>query len=322
MLSRLLLILIFIVSTPAWTMAWTKTYAVDPVPGATSYRLEKTIDLGNTWIQAGPDSPTPTFIYTGTESGLILFRISALSGTTITTRTFDGLWHNEAWVAVTTPPVTGLIASFGFNEAPGTGRTTLDSSGNNLHGTMGAGVTRTTAGKFGNAHVFSGAANAFTTLPDSPLLDLQRFTLSAWVNPVIAAPPAIPWTAVVTKERLGGHAYALYATGIPSNLPGIFVTPGIAGAPERGVSGLAAIPLHVWTYLAGTYDGVVLRLYVNGVEAGNIPIASIAPSNGAVRIGGGLIRAEYFRGQMDEVRIYNRALSPAEIQLDMTRPVQ
>jgi hypothetical protein len=44
-------------------------------------------------------------------------------------------------------------------------------------------------------------------------------------------------------------------------------------------------------------------------------------STGALRIGGNAIWGEYFRGSIDEVRIYNRALSPAEVQVNMGTPI-
>ena len=48
---------------------------------------------------------------------------------------------------------------------------------------------------------------------------------------------------------------------------------------------------------------------------------ALLTSTGALRIGGNNIWGEYFKGKIDEVRIYNRALSQGEIQNDMTRPI-
>ena len=119
------LILLLLIGTPAW--AWTKNYASDPVPGATLYRLEKSTDVGVTWTLAVPDSPTPAFTYTGTEPGLVLFRISAIGGAQITARPFDGLWHNEAWVAHQPPPPAATTVTFDSPIPPG-------SSGSFLNG--------------------------------------------------------------------------------------------------------------------------------------------------------------------------------------------
>jgi concanavalin A-like lectin/glucanase superfamily protein len=62
---------------------------------------------------------------------------------------------------------------------------------------------------------------------------------------------------------------------------------------------------------------------VNGVEAGSrAQTGNIAASARPVRIGGNAVWGEYFKGLVDDVRIYNRALSVAEIQTDMNTPVQ
>jgi hypothetical protein len=83
-----------------------------------------------------------------------------------------------------------------------------------------------------------------------------------------------------------------------------------------------ALPLGAWTHLATTYDGVNQRFYVNGaLVATKAQTGSIAAGNQPLRIGGNSVSGEYFQGVIDEVRIYNRALSAAEIATDMTTPV-
>jgi hypothetical protein len=73
-----------------------------------------------------------------------------------------------------------------------------------------------------------------------------------------------------------------------------------------------------WAHLAATYDGSTQRLYVNGVQVSSrAQTGPIAISSGPLRIGGNAVWGEYFQGRIDEVRIYNRALSQAEVQTDM-----
>jgi hypothetical protein len=77
-----------------------------------------------------------------------------------------------------------------------------------------------------------------------------------------------------------------------------------------------------WTHLAATYDGTWQRLYINGVEvAQRVQTGLIASSSSALRIGGDSVWKQYFQGRIDEVRIYNRALSVSEIQADMDTPI-
>ena len=74
--------------------------------------------------------------------------------------------------------------------------------------------------------------------------------------------------------------------------------------------------------MAATYDGAVVRLYVNGAAVGSFSYAGVIPaSSGVLRLGGNSVWTEWFAGVLDDVRIYNRALSAAEIQQDMQTPV-
>ena len=77
-----------------------------------------------------------------------------------------------------------------------------------------------------------------------------------------------------------------------------------------------------WAHLAETYDGSSVRLYVNGTLVSTTAApGSLASSTAPLRIGGNNIWGEYFSGLIDEVRVYNRALSAAEIQLDMSTSI-
>jgi hypothetical protein len=92
---------------------------------------------------------------------------------------------------------------------------------------------------------------------------------------------------------------------------------------DRGLSGTAVTALNAWTHLASTYDGTTLRLYVNGVQAATKAVTgAIKVSTGVLRIGGnGTWNDEWFSGLIDEVRVYSRALTAAQIQTDMAVPV-
>jgi hypothetical protein len=83
------------------------------------------------------------------------------------------------------------------------------------------------------------------------------------------------------------------------------------------------LPVNNWSHLAMTYDGSTLRLYVDGTQVSSRAITgNIAASAQPLRIGGNAVWGEYFKGLIDEVRIYRRALTPAQIQSDMTTPIR
>ena len=86
--------------------------------------------------------------------------------------------------------------------------------------------------------------------------------------------------------------------------------------------GTGALTVNVWTHLAATYDAATLRLYVNGVQVSSrAQTGAIAVSTNPLQIGGDTIYGQYFQGKIDEVRIYNRALTGTEIQGDMNIPI-
>jgi len=71
-----------------------------------------------------------------------------------------------------------------------------------------------------------------------------------------------------------------------------------------------------------TYDGAALRLYVNGVQvASRARTGNLLTSANPLQIGGDSIHGQYFSGIIDEVRIFNRARTAAEIQGDMQTPI-
>ena len=121
------------------------------------------------------------------------------------------------------------------------------------------------------------------------------------------------------KEKPGALAYALYANGVSPTAPAIYVE----NPTEVGTgNGPSALPVGQWSYLTGTYDGSVLRLYVDGVlKATKNTVGTVTASTGALRIGGNSVWGEWFNGVLDEIRIYNRALSPTEIANDRATPV-
>jgi len=86
--------------------------------------------------------------------------------------------------------------------------------------------------------------------------------------------------------------------------------------------GPTTLSINVWTHITATYDGSTLRLYVNGALVSSRALTvSINSTSQPLRIGGNTIWSEWFAGLIDDVRIYDRALSAAEIQNAMGTPV-
>jgi hypothetical protein len=210
---------------------------------------------------------------------------------------------------------TSLVAAYSFNE--GTGTSLIDRTGTGHTGTI-SGATWTTQGKFGSALTFDGV-NDWVTVNDANDLDFTTgLTIEAWVYPTTSG----SWRNVLIKEQTGGEVYNLYANA-DTNAPAAYLAPASLPGVALDARGSAALPLNTWSHLAATYDGTTLRLYVNGSLVGSRAVASaLVTSTGALRIGGNSVWGEFFTGRIDEVRLYNRALSVAEIQADMNAPIQ
>src|SRR5262245_43796922 len=134
-------------------------------------------------------------------------------------------------------------------------------------------------------------------------------TVEAWVNPSALA----NWRTVAIKEAAAGLSYSLYASDTSSKPSG-----WIRRSADVGATGRSAIALNTWVHLATTYDGTRLLTYVNGAQVASTSVTgSIVTSTQPLRIGGNAIWGEFFSGKIDELRIYNRALTAAQIQTDM-----
>ena len=197
----------------------------------------------------------------------------------------------------TQPP----IAAYSFDAGEGT--TLEDVSGEHDGAIEGAQWTK---GKFGNALAFNGVSTEKVTIADSNDLDLtDELTLEAWVRPT----EAIEWSQVVTKVRGTSFSYQMVAQS-NHNAPTGYLA---SSAKNWGVDGgTTPLPAKTWSHIAFTSDGGRIRFYVNGKLMGSDSMQVAAePSTGALVIGGGL-----FKGKIDEVRIYDRALDEGEVTAD------
>ncbi len=210
------------------------------------------------------------------------------------------------------PPIGGLVAAYGFNELSGI--IVSDSSGKGNLGTL-SGPTRTSSGRYGGALTFDGV-NDLVTTADANSLDLTGgMTLEAWVRPSAQS----GWRTAILKETSGNLVYSLYSS---SAFGGSGVARPSSWIDAQSVASTQALPANSWTHLATTYDRTTWRLYVNGTQvASRTYTAAIPTSSGALKIGGNTIWGEWFAGQLDEIRIYDRALTPTEITTDRDTPI-
>jgi hypothetical protein len=202
-----------------------------------------------------------------------------------------------------------LVASYGFGER--SGARILDGSGLGNDGRI-HGAHRIRAGEHGRALYFDGNRD-YVSVSDSRSLDLSGgMTLEAWVRPTGSGRN---WRSAILKERPGGLAYALYALDNHGRAAGFVHVSDETGAPSH-----ERLRMRRWAHVATTYDGRVLKTYVNGVLVSSRHIrGAIGGGSGPLKIGGNGVWGEWFKGAIDDVRVWRTALSRSAIRADMRR---
>jgi hypothetical protein len=178
-------------------------------------------------------------------------------------------------------------------------------------------------GRVGQAFAFNGTTGAIN-VPDAPALMLTNsLTVEGWLY-VTNAPVAPGMVIFRGDTRSGLDPY--YISVEPDGSPSGKLSFVIWGADNINAYISRPMPVGAWTHVAATLDGAtgVMKLYTNAVPAGQIttsvrPLGPLDPAFGAgVGIGNHSSQPgpfNYpFRGLIDELSLYNRALSAAEIQ--------
>jgi len=200
-----------------------------------------------------------------------------------------------------------LVAHWKFDE--GSGLVVMDSSTNGNNGTLTNGTAWAT-GWSSNALRFDGV-NDYVEVPNSPSLGITGdITLAAWVKRGALG----DYGGIVAKTD-GNNIwdYDLYFDSGPDNLH--FWSD--SQSPQNTIS-TGAVSDTDWHHVAATRSGETVTFYVDGAPAGTADISGESADNPVpVRIGTdgpGYGAASMFKGLIDDVRIYNRALSQAEIR--------
>jgi hypothetical protein len=209
----------------------------------------------------------------------------------------------------------GLVSAWGFGGGSGgTGATIADASRHGNAITL-VNATLTAAGRYGGGVRFTGQ-DSFATAPASPSLSLTSgMTLEAWVRPSKLAPGS---ATIIAKTRAGGRfPYGLDLTG------GRPVAYGTIGARYIKARTRLRLPRNRWSFVAATYDGSTLRVYIGARLAAKMAAkGKFRKSAGPLQIGGNQVRGEYFTGSIDNVRIFAKARSPKQLASDRRTPVR
>lgn len=203
------------------------------------------------------------------------------------------------------PLNANLVACYPFNGNAN------DESGNGNHGTMnGTSLTTDRNGEANKAMLFGGGS--YISTPNSATLQSPStaITLSAWIY-------------ITSWFPYGGTNYAsvLCKSTTPSSTQYRFtITQTSMDLIFSGTQTIASVPsnfmLNTWYHVAVTSSGGVAKFYINGATFASTPAVGSFPANtiDALEIGRDIAgTTDYFNGKIDDIRIYNRALSASEI---------
>jgi Concanavalin A-like lectin/glucanases superfamily/Right handed beta helix region len=199
-----------------------------------------------------------------------------------------------------------LVASFGFDESSGS--TVLDRSGMNNDASI-HGARRIRTGKHGRALAFDGVDD-YINVPDSKTLNLVRgMTLEAWVRPAGASRG---WRSVILKAVRGRRSYGLYVNNRRGRVSAFI------RARRRYSTRGGGLRRNRWSYVAATYNGRMLRVYINGrLRSSRGARGAIRAVGGSMTIGRSNLAGGWFNGAIDDVRVWRGALSPRSVRSQM-----
>jgi len=270
------------------------------VPGAQAYNVKRSTTSGGPYSIIA-NRPNPDCTDTNVSAGIPYYYV--VSAVSAGGESADSP-QSSAIPGTTGDILNGLAANWRLDD--GAGATAVDSSGNNNTGTLLNSPTWVLPGRIGAAELSFNATNLQSvTANNSASLNMSSaITIAAWINP-------LDWIGNrrIVQKGNSDNQYRFLAEG------------NVLKFHLNGVGTLTtALPTsNLWTHVAATWNGSTMLIYTNGQVQGSLTAGgSITATTDPVAIGKkntSSSSGDYWNGQLDEVRLYNRALSLAEINI-------
>ena len=291
-------------SSSAITLDWADA------ANASSYTVKRSLTDGGPYITLASGVTASTYTDTGLTEGATYYYVVSSVNTA----------GESANSAQDSAAPSDLLLHLRFDEA--SGATTADSSGNGWDATL-VNAPTWTAGRLGNAALFTAASSQSATLSADIVSGVHDFTISTWVK----------MTSFGTFSRIfdfgtGTTNYMFLTPQYTATAPNA-AKPRFAirtsAAAEQQLTSSAAIPANTWTHIAVTLTGSTGRMYLNGTLVATNAGMSLNPAslgNTTLKyFGRSQFAADpYLDGSLDDFHIFSRALSAAEIAAQVNPP--
>jgi hypothetical protein len=194
----------------------------------------------------------------------------------------------------------GLVGHWTMDDADTSGGMLYDSSAYGNHATLNGDIVTGVSGKVGGAYTLDESNDYLTITNSSELENPDSFTLSTWINPNTVSGDNL----VAGKDQ----SYKLYLSNGTLDLYD-------GNASSFAIRGNETISTNNWTHIVYTYDSSELVGYINGVQDTITSYTANFGTGGKIAIGAdpSSVSNQLFGGEIDDVMIYNRALSESEI---------
>lgn len=291
-------------------------------PTITTQPADQTLSVGGTTSFAVEVAGTPPFSYQWQKNGVNIPGASATSYTISAVALNDNgnnyrvrvsnsagsVFSNNVLLTVNEGPRP--FSSYNFDE--GSGTTLLDRSGANNGNVIGASWSN---GKNSGGLAFDGTDDSVSL--GNWNISGSEMTISTWVY-------STNWNAnadvrIISKaEGVQEQQHTWMLSDKNSNLRFRLKTNGTTTT----LIGDGTLPTNTWVHVAAVYNGSTIKLYQDGEEVGSAAkTGSIDHNTQQITLGMNPDNTNHLQGKLDDLRIYNVALSQAEIQASMNSSV-
>ncbi|HEY6272836.1 MAG TPA: Ig-like domain-containing protein [Terriglobales bacterium] len=291
--------------------------AVTPASASVASGMTQQFTATGTYSDSSTQNLTSSVTWSSTSTAVAsINNVGLVTGLAVGSTTIEAVSGSISGSAALTVTASGLVGYWTFND--GSGTTAVDSSGNGNTATLVNGVSWVT-GKIGDA-VSANGVNQYASIPTINLSGTSAVTWAAWVNR--------------TYSTSGGHTLFEDSTNFNNSTTGFGFFPDdpSCGGIATGVNGNVGYTLNcynqpssgAWHHLAVVYDKTkpgssVISLYIDGVL--QTPTRQPDTSTNTNAFGNNPLylfsrggTQEYTAGEVDDLRLYNQALSASQIQ--------